>query len=108
MTIALSIFAGIGGLLLLCLWSGRRARQQHALLTRQDVVAALAEATDNEARHDRWDDFLSWPITDAYLESVRQRALQIAHASAEEPGRDLSVAATKQLQALLSEVRARA
>ena len=71
-------------------------------------MVALEEAIDNNTRHDRWDDFLSWPINNPELEVVRLRALQIAEASTEEPGRDLSVAATKQIQLLLNELNASA
>jgi hypothetical protein len=74
-------------------------------MTNKDVIRALEEAVNNETSHDYWDDFLSYSIADPYLEEIRLRALEIARASVDEPGRDLSVSATNQLTEILHEVR---
>ncbi len=108
MNTALLILIAIAIVLLLCYFSGRRVRENHAFLSISEAVAALEEAVDNGAGHDRFDDFISWPINDPYMEAIRLRALQITLDAVEEPGRDLSVAATEQLQLLLSELRAHA
>jgi hypothetical protein len=92
-------------IILLFYFSGRRARENSASMSITDAIEALEEATDNSARHDRWDDFLSWPIKDPFLEAIRLRALQIAEDAVQEPGRDISLAATEQLRSLLAELR---
>ena len=104
MSCAFLILTLAAAIILLFYLSGRRARENNASMSIVDAIEALEEAIDNSARHDRWDDFLSRPIKDPFLEAIRLRALQIAEDAVQEPGRDISLAATEQLRLLLAEL----
>jgi hypothetical protein len=58
-------------------WAGWEARRHHARFTRRDVQAAFEDALGPSGYFDDWELFLAWPINDPYLESVRQRCIQI-------------------------------
>jgi hypothetical protein len=81
-------------------WANARTRRQHARFDPKDVEAALEEFVSPDSRdHDTWDLFLSWPIADPYLESVRQRCQSVA-------GHDADPTAKDHVRAILSELRA--
>ena len=87
----------------------RAAAASHLQFTAADVEQALAEVTSPDSpTHDAWDLFLSWPIADPYLESIRRRCLAIVDddASTSHPGRDLSVDSENRVRAILKELRA--
>ena len=88
---------------------GNRATAlEHARFSAADVEAALAEVVSPDSPyHDAWDLFLSWPVGDAYLESIRQRCLAIVRDDSPPPGRDLSHGAEREVRRLLEELRRR-
>ena len=53
-------------------WSNHRTKKLHAAFTKSDVRAAI-ESVLLDGYHDEWDLFLAWPISDTYLESLRER-----------------------------------
>jgi len=80
-------------------WANSQTRCAYARSTRSDVEAALEEfVSPTSAYHDHWDLFLSHPIDDPHLESVRQRCQPFA-------GRDADTAAKDQVRAILAELR---
>ena len=87
----------------------RAAAASHLQFTVADVEQALAEVISPDACcHDAWDLFLTWPIADPYLESIRQRCLEICRDddATTHSGRDLSVASENRVRAILKELRA--
>jgi hypothetical protein len=99
-----SIVAWIAGVVVVLagffVWANARTRRQHARFDLKDVEAALEEFVSPDSRnHDTWDLFLSWPIADPYLESVRQRCQSVT-------GHDADPTAREQVRAILSELRA--
>jgi hypothetical protein len=86
----------------------RNAALAHAGVSARDVEDALEEVVSPESEyHDAWGLFLSWPIGDAELESIRQRCLAIVSNDTPPPGRDLSYGAEREIKALLQELRQR-
>jgi len=87
--------------------ANRKTAADHRRFTAKDVELALAEVISPDSRdHDAWDLFLSWPIDDAYLESIRQRCLAIVNEDrSPPPGKDISPEAESKVQALLNELR---
>jgi hypothetical protein len=59
-------------------WANRLTRKAHASFTRQDVEGVLEAAIGASDYYDDWDLFLGSPIDDPYLDSVRQRCIQIS------------------------------
>lgn len=89
-------------------WANRKTKKAHARFTAADVELALDEVISPDAEtHDEWDLFLSWPIDDPYLESIRQRCLAICRDYPKVPGRDLSEQAEAQVLQILEELRSR-
>jgi hypothetical protein len=81
-------------------WANVQSRRAHGRSTRSDVEAALEEfVSPDSTYHDTWDLFLSSPIDDPYLESIRQRC----HAAA--GGLDGDPIAIDRVRAILSELR---
>ena len=104
-TVVFAIIAVIAGIFIA---GNRKAALEHARFSAADVEDALAEVVSPESRyHDAWDLFLSWPIGDAYLESIRQRCLAIVNDDSPPPGRDLSHGAEREVRRLLDELRRR-
>jgi hypothetical protein len=101
--------SGLVGAVVAFFWHGnRKTAQAHAKFTATDVAAALDEViSPDSCCHDGWDLFLSWPIDDDYLESIRQRCLAICRDDPRVPGRDLSEEAEAQVKLLLEELRSR-
>jgi hypothetical protein len=85
----------------------RTTALHHARFTPAEIEEILLAVVSPESDyHDAWHVFLSWPIGDDYLESIRQRCLTIVEADAPMPGRDLSPGAEREVRALLAELRA--
>jgi hypothetical protein len=81
-------------------WANTRTRRQQARFDPKDVETALEEFVSPDSRdHDAWDLFLSWPIADPYLESIRQRCQSFA-------GHDVDPTAKDHVRAILAELRA--
>jgi hypothetical protein len=103
-----SLAAVIAVIAAIFILGSRAAALDHARFTEADVEAALAEVVSPHSEyHDAWDLFLSWPIGEPYLESVRQRCLAIVKDDDPPRGRDISYGAERQIKALLEELRRR-
>ena len=101
-------FAALAGILLFFVWANRKTAKEHARFTAKDVDDALSEVLSPSApTHDGWDLFLSWPIDDPRLESIRQECLRICREDKPVPGKDISEASERRVAALLSELRGR-
>jgi hypothetical protein len=106
----LLLFLAIGiVVVLIVLRLTRTRRRELTAYGRKEVEAALLNVlTIDAGTHDEWDYFLSRPIADPYLESVRQRCLDICRRYPDgAPGKDLPEAASAEVRALLEELRAR-
>ena len=104
-TVVFAVIAVIAGIFIA---GNRKAALEHARFSAADVEDALAEVVSPDSQyHDAWDLFLSWPIGDAYLESIRQRCLVIVKDDSPPPGRDLSFGAEREVRRLLEELRRR-
>ena len=102
------VFAVIGVIACIFIVGNRKAALEHARFSSADVEDALAEVVSPDSRyHEAWELFLSWPIGDGYLESIRQRCLAIVKDDSPPPGRDLSYGAERELRRLLEELRLR-
>src|SRR5262245_58866385 len=77
-------------------WANRQTKKQHAAFTKRDVIAAIENVLSPDGYHDEWDLFLSWPIGDSYLESVRQRCIAISNDHSEK-GKDIATTGETQL-----------
>ncbi len=91
-------------------WANRATARSHARFQSKDVEAALVEVLAQDSpTHDSFDLFLSWPIDDTRLESVRQQCLRIIRETdPAPPGQDLSEEGLRRLAVLLDELRHRA
>jgi hypothetical protein len=90
-------------------WSNWDTSRTHARFQAKDVEEALAEVLSPDApTHDSFDLFLSWPIDDPALESIRQQCLRIIkETDPPPPGQDLTDEAMKRIASLLQELRTR-
>jgi hypothetical protein len=99
---AVGFLVVIGGLVLFFTWANRMTAKSHARFTPKDVEAALVEFVSPESRyHDDWDLFLSWPIDDPRLESIRQECVRIAVGSSDERDRE----AVRRVEEILVQLR---
>ena len=90
------ILAAVAGLFA---WANRQTRRAYARSTRSDVEAALEEfVSPQSVYYDAWELFLTWPIEDPYLESIRQRCQSVADWHDQ--------AAKDHVRAILAELRA--
>ena len=98
----------IAGVAVIFIAGNRTTALAHSRFTESDVEDALDEVVSPDSEyHDAWDLFLSWPIGDPELESVRQRCLEIVKNDSPPPGRDISYGAEREVRALLRELRNR-
>jgi hypothetical protein len=90
-------------------WLANRAtRQIHAAFGPKEVVTALQCVLDDSECHDEWDLFLSWPIDDPHLESIRQQCHEILRTSARpQRGEDISEDGKNRVRTLLRDLRER-
>jgi hypothetical protein len=87
-------------------WERAATRRRHARLTREEVHSAVENCLGMHGdTHDEWDLFLSWPIDDSYLESVRQRCLEAWNEHGPEP---VGTRLRLELEQILQELRRRA
>lgn len=108
-------YAAIGALMLLIaaiaavfIVGNRTTALAQARFTASEIEEALDEVVSPDSEyHDAWDLFLSWPMSDPELESVRQRCLEIVKNDSPPPGRDLSYGAEREVRALLKQLRQR-
>ncbi|HTJ78843.1 MAG TPA: hypothetical protein VL357_07575 [Rariglobus sp.] len=89
-------------------WANHRTKKQHATFSKDDVVSAIQNVISG-SDHDEWDLFLSWPIQDPYLESIRQRCIDISKEySGVEKGKDIASQGEAKLNLILNELENRA
>lgn len=77
-------------------------------LTKQDVVAALMNVLDldDSGTHDTFDMFLTHPIEDPYLESIRVECIGVCHRDMNPPkGKDISDSTAEWLKGKLRELQ---
>ena len=88
-------------------WAHRTTAKTHARFQPADVEEALAELLFPGAHHDdTWNLFLTWPIDDPYLESIRQQCLKIIDECPGSGSRDdISVEGLNRVAAILRELR---
>ena len=101
--------AGAAGIVAFFKWADRATAKAHARFQLSDVEKALAELVRSDTHHDdMWNLFLTWPIDDPHLESIRQQCLKIV---AECPGSrsrdDISEEGVNRVAAILRELRSR-
>jgi hypothetical protein len=86
LTCGYAILAAIGAVALFFTWANRATAKAHAHFRTEDVEAALHEFVSPDSKyHDGWDLFLSWPIDNPSLESVRQDCLKLVRESPYSP-----------------------
>ena len=98
------IIAAIG-LLVVCVALRRKDGAKE--MTRSQVVAAIANALDMDGSgyHDEFDLFVSRPLSDPYLESLRLEILSLCTSEGQPiPGRDFGPLAEAWLQRTHSEL----
>lgn len=86
----------------------QKTREKYTAFDRKDVISALENLISKDARdHDEFDLFRAWPIDNPYLESIRQRAVEI-YVQYHEPNsvQDINQEGVKQIEKLIDEVRA--
>lgn len=89
-------------------WANHQTKKRHATFTKSDVVSAIENVLSG-TYHDEWDLFLAWPIHDSYLESIRQRCINISDKySGVEKGKDIANQGEAHLQLILDELKNRA
>ena len=87
-------------------WAGRETKAQHAKFDKSNVLSALSNLISDESTdHDEFDLFISWPINDPYLESIRQRVIEIANKYPKQVNRDISIEAAKEIEGLIYEIQ---
>jgi hypothetical protein len=105
LVLLLAILVALVALIVLFLtWSNWLTARQHWNFTADDVIHALENVLGlNNKDHDAFDLFLSRPIRDGYLDSVRQRAraVELSTTPIEKNPEGL-----RQMDVLLDEVRA--
>lgn len=108
MSLWAAVIAAAAGIAAFFVWANRQTAAAHARFTPKDVEIALTELLDPQARdHDTWDLFLTWPINDPYLESIRLECLRIWQECPPGPGKDINDEGEKRVAALLAELRRR-
>ena len=82
------VFLVIAAIAFVFIFFDRQTTLAHSRFTAAEVEAALLEVVSPESPyHAVWDLFLSWPICDQYLESIRQRCMAIVKDDTPPPGR---------------------
>ncbi len=101
------LLACVAGVAIFFALSNRAACRRHAGLGPVDVEAALRCVLDDSERHDAFDLFLTWPIDDPYLESIRKRCHEVVRTSATaRRGEDISQDGKDRIRAILRELLA--
>ncbi len=109
MTRFLLILAILAVVALIVLRLKRGAARPRANFGRGEVESALLNVlTIDATTHDEWDYFLSHPLDDPHLESIRQRCIDICKRYPGGGDRDLPEPAVTEVRALLEELRTRA
>lgn len=84
----------------------RATRRRHAAYGRTDVEVALQCVLDDSQYHDAFDLFLTWPIDDPYLESIRKQCREVVRTSPPPmAGEDISEAGKGRIRAILRDLR---
>jgi hypothetical protein len=106
--VVLILGTGIAAAAVFFALANRATRRMHAAFGPREVAAALECVLDDSLCHDEWDLFLSWPIADPYLESIRTQCLEIIRtAPPPNRGEDISGDGKNRIRVLLQGVRER-
>lgn len=94
------------GIILFFIWANGKTKKEHAHYDVTDVIMALEELFDPDARyHDTFDLFIIWPINDRYLESIRLKVLEIVKNDPGGKGKDISRHGMEEIELILNELR---
>jgi hypothetical protein len=97
----------VGGAIFFAL-ANRATRRRHAGLGRIEVEPALQCVLDDTQCHDAFDLFLTWPIDDPYLESIREQCHEVVRTSQPaSTGEDISEKGKDRIRAILRDMRER-
>jgi hypothetical protein len=92
----------IGGIPAFFVWANWATRRHYARFTHRDVKAVFERALAPSEYYDDWELFLAWPIDDPYLDSVRQRCIQIWDECGERAGDEFVARLKPILEELIS------
>lgn len=96
----------IGAIVALFCFFSLKAKRAHAAFRKQDVESALKNLIAQDAlSHDEFDLFIASPIRDAYLDSIRQRAITIVHQFPGTATQDISLEGMKEIEKLIYELQ---
>ena len=86
--------------------ANRATRRRHAGYGRIEVESALQCVLDDAQSHDAFDLFLTWPIDEPYLESIRKQCHEIVRTTPPAmPGEDISEGGKDRIRAVLRDLR---
>ena len=107
-TILIVLLSGLAGVAVFFALTHRATRRRHAKFAPIDVELALECVLDDRKYHDAWDLFLTWPIDDPYLESIRLQCCDILETAAPaKRGEDVSDDAKARIRVVLGDLRER-
>lgn len=87
-------------------WAEHQAKATHAQFQTKDVISALNNfISDSSTDHDEFDMFVSFPIDDPYLESIRQKALYYCRKFPGTETQDISPEGAKEIERLIHELQ---
>jgi hypothetical protein len=80
-----------------------KTTRNHKKFNKKNVITALNNVLSNDL-HDEWDLFLTHPINDKYLESVRVRCIDIVVDYSNKNGSDLSEEGKKIIKKIIQDL----
>jgi hypothetical protein len=106
MYIAAIVVIVAAGVVVLFFRLGYMTKRRHEGFEKHDVISALENVlSESSLSHDEFDLFLRWPIADPYLESIRQRCLDLVKGDPDEGEKDLGSATAESIRSLLAQLR---
>jgi len=106
LNILLIIGLAFSALIVFFILANRLTQSIHAKFEKKDVVSALKNLiSEDYSSRDEFDLFISWPINDPYLESVRQRAIAICKQFPSTATQDISQDGAEQIRKLVNELQ---
>jgi hypothetical protein len=91
-------------------WANHKTRVEHAKFDKKDVISALDNLILNNSYYvDEFELFVRWPISDPYLESIRNRSISIVEKfpGIEASDDEVNPAGIEEIKKLIDELRAR-
>lgn len=87
-------------------WAGHQAKVTHAQFQMKDVISALNNfISDSSTDHYEFDMFVSLPIDEPYLDSIRQKALYYCRKFPGTETQDISPEGVKEIESLIYELQ---